>query len=194
MLDIYSRAKENCLIAFFVGFYNKLACENKLLEIGRFFKSGSYSIGGSLERSAGLSKTLEIDIMSSCNMAVRRPLLESLEGFDEKFIYNHEDGDLSLRMKEKGYRLIFNPAMALIHEVNPARGTRSSAFFLGRDFGYFYDRHAMPRDIKAFLGLACNIAMLNAHWIGEMLRTKRPEPLYGNAGLWEGWRLAGDKR
>lgn len=188
MLEAYRRSRQNQLIHFLFGLYNRLACENNLLAIGRFFPSGAYSIGGSLEQSARLGAPLEIEIMSSCNMALRRAVLEATNGFDEGFIYNHEDGDLSLRIRKAGYRLIFAPGMSVVHNLNPSRNTRSSAYYIGRDFGRFYAKHIRISSAGALPGFFINILMLNFYWFYEMFRGIRPEPLFGISGFISGFK------
>jgi GT2 family glycosyltransferase len=47
----------------------------------------------------------------SCNVSIRRALLEKIGGFDEqRFPFGYEDLDLGLRLARHGFRLLFNRA------------------------------------------------------------------------------------
>jgi GT2 family glycosyltransferase len=47
----------------------------------------------------------------SCNVSVKREMLERVGGFDEeRFPFGYEDMDLARRMSDHGFRLLFNPA------------------------------------------------------------------------------------
>lgn len=51
----------------------------------------------------------------SCNMSLKRSLLEAVNGFDESFVFYYEDLDLGWRLSEKGLRLIYEPAALVRH-------------------------------------------------------------------------------
>lgn len=47
----------------------------------------------------------------SCNVSVKREMLEWADGFDEqRFPYGYEDLELARRLSERGFELLFNPA------------------------------------------------------------------------------------
>jgi GT2 family glycosyltransferase len=47
----------------------------------------------------------------SCNVSVKREMLELVDGFDEqRFPYGYEDLELARRLSEHGFRLLYNPA------------------------------------------------------------------------------------
>ena len=48
-------------------------------------------------------------------MFMRRSLFEDLKGFDERFFMYGEDLDLCWRIREKGYRVWYHPAIQIIH-------------------------------------------------------------------------------
>jgi len=194
MVSLYRQSHRNKLYNFLFGLYNNFVCEGNFLEVGKFFRSGIYSIGGSLEESLKCAGPKEIEIMSSCNMAVKREVLELTGGFDEDFIYNHEDGDLSLRIRKNGYKLFFNPKMSVDHFVSPAKHTRTSSFFMGRDFGYFYRKHIRIRNLKDLFGLSINILLLNTYWIIGTVKNRTIEPLRGIKGLETGFKLSSEKK
>jgi GT2 family glycosyltransferase len=52
----------------------------------------------------------------SCNVSVKRSMLELVDGFDEqRFPYGYEDLELARRMAANGFRLLFNPAALAEH-------------------------------------------------------------------------------
>jgi GT2 family glycosyltransferase len=57
----------------------------------------------------------EVDAVSGSFMFLPRRLFESIGGFDEQFFMYGEDLDLCRRIKEKGYKVWYNPEMRVIH-------------------------------------------------------------------------------
>lgn len=51
----------------------------------------------------------------SCNVSLKRGLLESVGGFDEDFLYYYEDLDLGWRLAQEGLRLVYVPAARARH-------------------------------------------------------------------------------
>ncbi len=88
---------------------------------------GAYSSGGSLiiqrlaqiefeERYKLLSKHGDTDLVDTYSAAFRREALERAAGFDESFpAPDHEDVDLSYRMKAMGMNLMFEPDALVAH-------------------------------------------------------------------------------
>ena len=96
---------------------------------------GAYSSGGSLiiqrlaqiefeERYRLLSKRGDIDLVDTYSAAFRREALERTAGFDESFpMPDHEDVDLSYRMKAMGMKLMFEPDALVTHVHRNSWGT-----------------------------------------------------------------------
>jgi GT2 family glycosyltransferase len=53
--------------------------------------------------------------VTGCNMAFRREVFETVGGFDERFYWGHEETDLVRRAVAAGYRVLYDPAMAVDH-------------------------------------------------------------------------------
>ncbi len=99
----------------------------RVLEEGADGVKGAYSSGGSLiiqrlaqiefeERYRLLSKQEDIDLVDTYSAAFRREALERIEGFDESFpMPDHEDVDLSYRMKSMDMKLMFEPDALVAH-------------------------------------------------------------------------------
>ncbi|QBD81752.1 glycosyltransferase family 2 protein [Ktedonosporobacter rubrisoli] len=75
--------------------------------------------GNVLARDTGLvsEAVLEIDHLVGCNMSFRRTVLEQVGGFDPTYTLTNlrEETDLCVRVKRAGWRIIFHPAMAVLH-------------------------------------------------------------------------------
>ena len=115
------------------------------LESGADGVKGAYSRGGSLaiqrlaqvefeERYSLLEKRGSTDLVDTYSAGFRRTALESVDGFDESFPFpDHEDVDLSYRMKEMGLDLRFQPAALVSHTHRPGwRGYFRMKFSRGR--------------------------------------------------------------
>ncbi len=57
----------------------------------------------------------EVEALAGAFMLARRQALEQVNGFDEDYFMYGEDIDLSLRIKQKGWRVVYNPNIEAIH-------------------------------------------------------------------------------
>ena len=131
------------------------------LAIQRFFVAISF-IGGYTREHAHLT---EVEHNPSCNAIYRRDALEEVGGFDES-LFPGEDLDLDVRLRRRGYRLIYNPA-AVVHHYRPAslggfarmmeRYGRFSGAILTRRYGFFRGISYLP---LATAAAACATAAL----------------------------------
>ena len=83
----------------------------------------------------------EIMLASGCFMLVRTRALLAAGGFDDAYFLYFEDFDLSLRLGGQG-RLIFNPAMRIVHHGGYAarKGMQHVKYFL-RSGVMFFNQH-----------------------------------------------------
>lgn len=64
------------------------------------------------------------DFVTSCGCLIRRSALDAVGGFDGDFFTSHGDVDLCLRIRARGYEILYEPRAVIRHKV--ARGgTRS---------------------------------------------------------------------
>ena len=93
-------------------------------EIGKLKSDGTLS--GFFAADPG--RTLEVDHVMGCNMSFRREVLAKLGGFREDYpgiSGVREDSDMCLRVREIGYRIVFNPRAVVDHLGAPqATGQR----------------------------------------------------------------------
>jgi N-acetylglucosaminyl-diphospho-decaprenol L-rhamnosyltransferase len=55
------------------------------------------------------------DWISGACIAVRRELLEKIDGFDERFFMYYEDADLCRRIRDGGFDVRYEPAIRMVH-------------------------------------------------------------------------------
>ncbi len=71
--------------------------------------------------NADPGRVLDVDRVRGCNMSFRRALLLELGGFDRQYTGSNvnEAGDMCLRVKRAGYRVLFEPRAVVDHESAP---------------------------------------------------------------------------
>ncbi|OLD02513.1 MAG: hypothetical protein AUJ07_08570 [Crenarchaeota archaeon 13_1_40CM_3_53_5] len=183
--ELHEMSHRSKFLTPFGRVYEAVIAENGLFEIGRLFRSGAYSIGGSLPLSTKLKEPVFVDMLTITNMAIRKEILRDLGGFDESFLFNHADGDLFVRMRKSGRLLLFSPKVVVFHHVNPTGAVRN-ARNLGRDQAYFYlkdfDHEKTPNSFPLLL----NALFFNIYWIFEAMRKGNPRALNGILGFASG--------
>lgn len=132
----------------------------------------------------------------SCNVSVKRVMLELVGGFDEeRFPYGYEDLELARRLSERGFRVLYNPA-ALGHHLkvetlddwrrNLRRIARSERRFVGMypgEVAYFHDRFRAAADQPHARGRSARLS----RWIGPRV------PLLGPF-VWRSYDLVCSQR
>jgi GT2 family glycosyltransferase len=166
--------------------YRIVVAENRFLEVGSLSSGGAYGIGGSLKSSRFMRGPFFVDMLSITNLAIRRDALQKIGGFDENFRFTHVDGDLFIRMRNAGYKLIFSPNAWVLHYINPSGATREG-FNLSRDHAYFLMKHFRPKTLDEFLRLTLNMVFFASYWIYMFSLTSDPKFLSGVRGLIRGF-------
>jgi len=176
MHRLYLLSQSNLLMKIIAWPYLHFALEDRVLDPGILLESGGYTLGASLEQSKKYERQ-EIDLLTTSSMGIRRSALEKVNGFNEKYFFNHADGDLFIRLKKSGFKLIFNPKIISKHHM--AIGPSRNAYFIGRDTGRFYRDHIRPHSPGGLIGAFLNVSILNGYWIIESIRQKSTKPLIG---------------
>ena len=187
MLRLHSKSRKSILFKIPAWIYENIVLEGKYHHIGVLCESGGYSVGGSLYESTKLNKPIIVDLLSITNVAIKKSVLEKANGLDENFRFTHGDGDLFIRIRELGYKLIFNPKAIVWHHVNPAGDTRA-AFWRGRDHAYFLKKCVRPKTTAGRFKLILNILFFNIYWIYKSIERKDPAFLAGISGFFQGIR------
>ena len=135
------------------------------------------SLGSVIAKDAGRvsQQQVEVDHLIGCNMSFRRTALEQVGGFDPNFTLTNlrEETDLCWRVKQAGWRIVFQPAMAVVHfsarSLQPYFLERPMIQFSnGRNCSYFAIKHfgLTPRSLTGQLldtGRSCGRA---AYFVG----------------------------
>jgi len=90
----------------------------------------------------GTEETGEVDWVSGASLMLRRRALEEMGLLDENFFLYFEDNDLCLRLRQKGWKVYFNPTVHVVHlggeslvKNEPARAEYCYSLL------YFYSKH-----------------------------------------------------
>jgi len=183
MHRLYLASQKNWFFKALAWPYLHFVLENKVLLPGILCQSGAYTIGAGLEESKKYEE-MEVDLLTTTSMGIRKSALKKVKGFDENFYFNHADGDLFVRLKEAGYKLIFNPEIVVWHNVRFS--SSRNPFFIGRDSAYFLLKDIRPKTVTGWLGYPFNICFLNLYWIYKALETKEISQLKGLLGFLRG--------
>jgi N-acetylglucosaminyl-diphospho-decaprenol L-rhamnosyltransferase len=95
-------------------------------------------------------KVREVGWLSGACLLVRRNAVEAAGLFDEDFFLYFEDIDLCQRIKERGFKLIFFPAVRVVHTGGAATSARRwrSRLEYRRSQLHFYDKHNSRNSLR----------------------------------------------
>lgn len=138
-------------------------------DIGRITFNGTRI--GNFDKDPG--KTIEVDHLRGCNMSFRKDILCKIGGFDLNYTGSNvlEETDLSIRVRKAGYKIIFNPKMAVIHTSAPREVILREAFTLCREF--YIARNSTYFMLVNF-GLIRTLAYILTNDTGIMAFLKKP--------------------
>jgi len=115
---------------------------------GGFIKNGTPGHLGYFKEIDLKTLSDETDYLSGCSFLARTEALNSVEGFDEKYFCYSEDVDISLRMKEIGYKLAFSKYAIVWHKVSKSAGKTHSPikeYYKARNNIYFLNKNKYPK-------------------------------------------------
>jgi glycosyltransferase involved in cell wall biosynthesis len=151
--------------------------EGETLAIGKFFRSGAFSVGSNYVLCLKLKTPMEVDHHEACNMAIKRTLLEKIDGFDEIFvgIGDFSEPDVSFKIRKLGYRIIFNPKAVVYHLPSREGFFKERPSSRGRitNFINFYFRHIKPNTPDKFFRFFSYILFLNCFYIYKAITTRQ---------------------
>ncbi|EOE4739448.1 glycosyltransferase family 2 protein [Vibrio vulnificus] len=75
--------------------------------------------------------TREVDWCSACSILVKRDVFKKVDGFDGSYFMYSEDEDLCFRIREAGYKIVYNPKIIVEHLVG-ASSKNYSEFIEGQ--------------------------------------------------------------
>lgn len=99
----------------------------------------------------------EVDWVSGACLLVRREALKAAGLLDERFFMYFEDADLCRRVREKGYRVLYAPAVRVVHDAGGSTPSKPLATLrLHRSAFLYHRKHGSPGP----LGLATVLVAL----------------------------------
>lgn len=90
-------------------------------------------------------QVFETDWVSGGAMMARRNVFKEVGGFDEKYFMYFEDVDLCQRVKNRGYKIVVNPAARIFHESGKSfASTREKKKYYYASQDYYLRKHFGP--------------------------------------------------
>lgn len=143
--------------------------------IGKFFRSGAFSVGSNFKDCLKLKGVIEVDHHEACNLAVRRDLLESIGGFDEIYtgVGDYNESDVSFKIRKLGYKILFNPKAKIFHLTSRdgVYKKRVNSYCRMLNFIIFYFRHIKPNNLDKFLRFSSYLFFLNGYYTYRFFTT-----------------------
>lgn len=130
-------------------------------------------------------ETCEVTSVSACAAFYRRSALLEVGGFPEEFGAYFDDVDLSCRLRERGYSLLFEPASMVWHRVSSTYGRQSRKLIeqQSRNEEWLYWRNSaswstLPRHLAVLAGKALRRIEEGTlgPWLTGRIRAFRPSP------------------
>lgn len=90
------------------------------------------------------NKIFETDYVTGCMMLVSRKAIEKVGMMDENYFLYYEETDWNVRIKNKGFRIMYTPYSIIYHKISSS--TKKISYILG---GY-YDRNQYYFIMKNF--------------------------------------------
>lgn len=90
------------------------------------------------------NKTQETEIATGCCMLVKKEVFENVGFLDDKYFLYYEDSDLSIRVKNKNFKIVYVPASLIWHKNAGSAGGSGSVlqdYYITRNrliFGFKY--------------------------------------------------------
>lgn len=95
--------------------------------------------GGYHLTQKNLNSVHEIDSPTGAFYLIRSSLVKELQGFDERFFMYGEDLDLSYRVKERGYKVVYYPKYEVVHYKGVSGFRNKTGDLRTQTRKYFYE-------------------------------------------------------
>lgn len=160
--------------------YRDFFTEGQSHRVSHWFDSGAFSLGTNFDEA--LNEPLqEVTNLEACNMAVRTNLLKKIGGFDEAYggVGDYHEPDAAFKIKNLGYKLIFNPKVFLNHlpSQDGMYHERPASFSRMENFVLFYLRHIKPNSFRKIIRFLLYTGFLNCYYIYTAVQLRQPKQL-----------------
>ncbi len=144
------------------GFPTPLSALGHFTGIGRRLSGGRLAAYRATEVERG-----EVDAVNGAFMLLRRSAFEEIRGFDEAYWMYMEDLDLNWRLREAGWKTLYEPSVRAVHTKGGTTGGRRSArlrIAFHRGMGRFYRNHystsrSAPFNALIYLGIGVKLGL-----------------------------------
>jgi len=161
--------KEGNFFWKFIGnIYFNYFLEGHAFTVSTWFRSGAFSLGSNYPQCLKLEGPVEVTNQEACNMAVRKDLLNRINGFDDSFIGvgEYNEADVVFKIRKLGSKIMFNPK-AVVYHLPSTDGffkERSSAYPRMMNFINFYFRHIKPDNLDKALRFFSYLVFINCYY------------------------------
>lgn len=153
-------------------------------KVSYWFDSGAFGIGSNFEE-ATKEPLHEITNLEACNFSVRTELLRKVKGFDTIYsgVGEYHEADAAFKIKELGYKLMFNPKAYLNHRPSQDGfyNDRPESYSRMINFITFYLRHIKANSYRKFFRFSSYILFLDGYYVYQYIKTKQTSQL---GALW----------
>lgn len=128
----------------------------------RFNGAWMRSIAGKIEDIGQYDADQEIDCASGCMLFASRAVLEKIGLLDDRFFFQAEDVDFSLRAKKAGFKVHYVASAKIWHKVGSSGNNRIQGYFTGRNRLLLIRKHAptIQKPICVVVHLAWSIIIV----------------------------------
>jgi len=112
-------------------------------------------------------KKEEIEYASGCCMLVKKEVFERVGFFDEKYFLYYEDGDLSMRARKGGFKIMYVPTSVVYHKNAGSAGGSGSIlqdYYITRNRLFFGFKYASLRAKIALVKESIKTLFLGRPW------------------------------
>ncbi len=172
--------------------------ENQPRRVSYWFRSGAFSLGSNYPESLDVP-VQEVTNLEACNLCVRTELLRKVGGFDNIYtgVGEYHEADAALKIKNLGYKLIFDPKVAVNHcpSQDGFFNDRPNSYSRMLNFIIFHTRFLKPKNLDAFFRYFFYLIFLNIFYVYLAITRKQAIQLMAIPGTLEGLlRSLFDKR
>jgi hypothetical protein len=114
------------------------------------YRSQLASLLGSVETFNTSNKPKDVAIIIGADLLIKKKLFDQLGGFDPAFFMYIEDGELCLRVKKAGYRIVSVPAAKIIHYQGKSSPTSKKLIMEVTSYLYYFKKHHSKVSLFAY--------------------------------------------
>jgi GT2 family glycosyltransferase len=109
----------------------------------------------------------ETEIATGCCMMVKKEVFEKTGSLNQKYFLYYEDADFSMKIKKKGFKILYQPSAFLWHKNAASTGGSGSKlqdYYITRNRLYFGIRYAPLRAKSALFRESLRLARNGREW------------------------------